>query len=124
MVKMFKKLREKITEEVQQTSLRLPASVQQSVQQLTQVDMETRPDICLTVCRVDGCQRSVCFGEAVYSCLPLSVLCVYAVVIHLLKTACCDSLCEKVCCVCVCVCSVAGNKSWLSYFISSDPTLF
>lgn len=35
--KMFKKLREKITEEVQQTSLRLPVSVQQSVQQLTQV---------------------------------------------------------------------------------------
>ncbi|XP_045127980.1 golgin subfamily A member 4-like isoform X15 [Portunus trituberculatus] len=33
---MFKKLREKITEEVQHTSLRLPASVQQSVQQLTQ----------------------------------------------------------------------------------------
>lgn len=34
---MFKKLREKITEEVQHTSLRLPASVQQSVQQLTQL---------------------------------------------------------------------------------------
>ena len=34
---MFKKLREKITEEVQQQSLKLPASVQQSVQQLSQV---------------------------------------------------------------------------------------
>ncbi|XP_069949061.1 golgin subfamily A member 4 isoform X2 [Cherax quadricarinatus] len=34
---MLRKLREKITEEVQQTSLRLPASVQQSVQQLTQL---------------------------------------------------------------------------------------
>nr|XP_045582291.1 golgin subfamily A member 4-like isoform X1 [Procambarus clarkii] len=33
---MLKKLRDKITEEVQQTSLRLPVSVQQSVQQLTQ----------------------------------------------------------------------------------------
>ncbi|KAG7155013.1 putative Golgin subfamily A member 4-like 3, partial [Homarus americanus] len=33
---MLKKIRDKITEEVQQTSLRLPVSVQQSVQQLTQ----------------------------------------------------------------------------------------
>ncbi|XP_071552808.1 uncharacterized protein [Panulirus ornatus] len=33
---MFKKLRDKITEEVQHTSLRLPVSVQQSVHQLTQ----------------------------------------------------------------------------------------
>ncbi|CAL4086312.1 unnamed protein product, partial [Meganyctiphanes norvegica] len=37
---MFKKLREKITEEVQQQSLRLPASVQQSVQQLSQTTTE------------------------------------------------------------------------------------
>ena len=34
---MFKKLREKISEEVQQTSLRLPASVQQITQQVTGV---------------------------------------------------------------------------------------
>lgn len=74
---MFKKLREKITEEVQQTSLRLPASVQQSVQQLTQVDKTARPDICWTVCMtgrlslVCVCERDVCAR------VLLSVLCVY-----------------------------------------------